>query len=55
VASYGLPGEAGARYDRVVGPYGFMILLLLMMSGVLSRVLDPIQGFILDLLGWLVR
>ena len=55
VASYGLPGSIGERYDRVVGPYGFMILLLLMMSGLLSRALYPIQSFILGLLVALVR
>src|SRR5690349_20767306 len=33
VASFGLPGDLGERYDRVVGPYGFMILMLLLISG----------------------
>src|SRR5262245_35023595 len=28
VASYGLPGPMGDRYDRVMEPYGFMILLV---------------------------
>jgi Zn-dependent protease len=55
VASFGLPASVGERYDRVVGPYGFMILMLLMFTGALSRVLGPIQGFILGLLAWLVR
>jgi Zn-dependent protease len=55
VASYGLPGSVGESYDRVVGPYGFMILMLLMISGVLGRVLAPIQEFILDFLAGLVR
>jgi Zn-dependent protease len=54
VASYGLPGPLGERYDSVVGPYGFVILLLLLMSGILGRVLAPIQNFILDVLYGLV-
>ena len=55
VASFGLPASVAERYDRVVGPYGFMILMLLMLTGVLSRVLGPIQGFILGLLSWLLQ
>ena len=30
VASYGLPGDFGDRYDRVMEPYGYMILLVLL-------------------------
>ncbi len=55
VASYGLPGRIGDEYDRIVGPYGFMILMLLMMSGLLGRILGPLQGAVLDVLRWLVR
>lgn len=46
VASYGLPGSIGERYDRVVEPYGFIILLLLMMSGVLSYIISPITEWV---------
>jgi Zn-dependent protease len=47
VASFGLRGELGDKYDRVVGPYGFVILMVLLMSGALSYVLGPIQNLIL--------
>jgi Zn-dependent protease len=55
VASYGLSPEIGEKYDRLMGPYGFVILLLLLMSGLLGRILRPIQGFVLDMLFGLVR
>ena len=32
VASFGLPGDLGERYDRVMEPYGFMILLVLLIT-----------------------
>jgi Zn-dependent protease len=47
VASFGLRGDLGERYDRVVGPYGFVILMLLLMTGALGYVLGPIQNLIL--------
>jgi Zn-dependent protease len=50
VASFGLPGDLGERYDRIVGPYGFMILMLLLISGAFGYVVYPIQGFIVGLL-----
>ena len=43
VASFGLRADLGDKYDRVVGPYGFMILMLLLISGALRYVLLPIQ------------
>lgn len=46
VASFGLPGSFGERYDRVMEPYGFVILLVLFMSGILGRVLQPITSWI---------
>jgi Zn-dependent protease len=50
VASFGLSQRLGDRYDRVMGPYGYVILLLLMISGVLSWFLSPIiQGVLLFL------
>jgi Zn-dependent protease len=55
VASFGLPGDLGERYDRVVGPYGFMILMLLLISGAFGYVVWPVQRFIVDLLYGLVR
>jgi len=50
VASFGLGGDLGDRYDRVMGPYGFVILMLLLVSGALSYVLGPIQNLILHAL-----
>lgn len=47
VASYGLPGSLGDRYDRVMAPYGYMILLLLMMTGLLGYVISPIATFVI--------
>lgn len=55
VASFGLPGDLGERYDRVVGPYGFMILMLLLISGAFAYVVYPVQQFIVGLLFDLVR
>jgi Zn-dependent protease len=55
VASFGLPGDLGERYDRVVGPYGFMILMLLLISGAFAYVVYPVQRFIVGLLFALVR
>ena len=47
VASYGLPGSFGDRYDRVMEPYGYMILLLLMVTGILSFVISPITNWVI--------
>jgi Zn-dependent protease len=47
VASYGLPGTLGERYDRVVEPYGFMILLVLFATGILWRVLGPVTRWVI--------
>jgi Zn-dependent protease len=54
VASFGLPGDLGDKYDRVVGPYGFMILMLLLISGALSYMVRPIESLILTVLYALV-
>jgi Zn-dependent protease len=54
VASFGLPGDLGEQYDRIVGPYGFMILMLLLISGAFGYVVWPVQRFIIGLLYGLV-
>ena len=54
VASYGLPGDIGEKYDRVMGPYGFMILMLLLISGAFSYVVWPVERLILGVLYGLV-
>jgi len=46
VASYGLSGSFADRYDRVMEPYGFVILLLLMMTGILGRIISPIVNWV---------
>jgi len=35
------------RYDRVMEPYGYMILLVLMMTGVLRLVISPITNWVI--------
>ena len=45
VASYGLPGDFGDRYDRVMEPYGYLILLVLFASGLLWKVLGPVVSW----------
>ena len=55
VASYGLPGDFGDRYDRVVGPYGFILLLVFVATGVFRFVLAPIMNWIVILLVGLTR
>jgi Zn-dependent protease len=46
VASYGLPGSFGDRYDRAMEPYGYMILLFLMFTGILGHVISPITNWV---------
>jgi Zn-dependent protease len=55
VASYGLPGDMGDRYDRVMGPYGFLILFLLVATGVFGHVLGPIMQWVVGLLVSMTR
>jgi len=40
IASWGLPRALGEVFERVVRPYGFMILILLLVSGALDVVFD---------------
>jgi Zn-dependent protease len=46
VASYGLPGTLGERYDRVMEPYGYIILLVLFATGILGQVLGPVTSWV---------
>lgn len=41
IASWGLPRQWGNAYDRVVEPYGYMILMGLFITGVLGRIMAP--------------
>ena len=42
VASYGLPPRLGEAYDRLVRPYGMWILLILVVTGAISVVTQPL-------------
>jgi len=50
VASFGLPPALGEAYDRLMGPYGAWILLILFATGALGAVLAPITGLLTTLL-----
>jgi Zn-dependent protease len=54
VASYGLSPRLGDRYDRVMGPYGYLILLALLVSGILGLFLGPATHWLSVLLFRLV-
>ena len=49
-----LPGQVGWRLSRLE-PYGFLILLLLMASGLLSSLLSPIISWLIGTLGMLLN
>ena len=40
----------GEAYDRIMGPYGSWILLILFVSGALSSVVSPVIVFLRDIL-----
>ena len=46
-----LPEALAAGYDRLVRPYGFLMLIVLMATGWLSRLIGPPFSF---LMGWLL-
>jgi Zn-dependent protease len=46
VASFGLSPRVGEQYDRVFGPYGYLILLLLLVTGILGLVMSPIADWL---------
>jgi Zn-dependent protease len=46
IASWGLPRELAAKYDRVVEPYGQWILLGLFITGALGFIMSPFVGVI---------
>ena len=45
-----LPGPVAGGYDRIVRPYGFLILLALMVSGMLGQFIGPPYFFLSGLL-----
>lgn len=46
VASFGLSPRLADQYDRIMGPYGYLILLGLLVSGVLGWILNPITRWV---------
>ncbi|HEY7510173.1 MAG TPA: site-2 protease family protein [Vicinamibacteria bacterium] len=50
VASFGLSPRLGDQYDRIMGPYGYLILLVLLVSGVIGWILSPITQWVLLIL-----
>lgn len=50
VASWGLPRSLGERYDRTFEPFGPWLLLLLVMTGILTRLLQPLIHLVARLL-----
>jgi Zn-dependent protease len=50
VASWGLPRHLGERYDRTFEPMGQWLLLLLVMTGLLSRLLGPMVNLVTSVL-----
>jgi Zn-dependent protease len=55
VASWSLPRSLGEPYDRVMGPYGQWILLILFATGVLGWVLSPLMSALILFLFGLAR
>jgi Zn-dependent protease len=55
IASWGLPRHLGNRYDSVMEPYGFIILMVLFVTGALGWVIWPVTNFIQDFLIGLVQ
>jgi Zn-dependent protease len=54
VASWGLPRHIAERYDRLMEPYGSWILLLLMFSGLLSKIISPLIVIIVTIVDSIV-
>jgi len=54
IASWGLPREVAAQYDRFMEPYGQWILLLLFVTGILGTILAPLLIAITSVLSSLV-
>jgi Zn-dependent protease len=46
IASFGLPRGLADSYDRIIRPYGSMILLALVVTGVLRYVIGPVLLFV---------
>ncbi len=55
ILSWGLPRSAAAHYDRVAEPYGQYILLALFFTGILARLLAPLNYLALTLLSAMGR
>jgi len=54
IASWGLPRNIAQHYDRIMEPYGHMILIVLFVTGILGRMTYPFIGAVQRLLFRLV-
>jgi Zn-dependent protease len=54
IASWGLPRHIAQHYDRIMEPYGSIILLVLFVTGVLGMVTQPLVAVVQRLLFGLV-
>lgn len=54
VALFGLPRSFGEAYDRYITPYGALILLMLVATGVISRILSPFTAIIVTILSSII-
>ncbi len=50
IASWGLPRRWGNAYDRFFEPYGYMILMLLFITGVLGLIVGPVTALVTSVL-----
>jgi Zn-dependent protease len=50
VLEWALPAPLGVRYARALAPYGSLLLLALVMSGLLGKLLSPVLGAVLQAL-----
>lgn len=55
IVSWGLPRRIGDVYDRIGARYGYLILMLLFISGALGVLMSRIVGPIISFLGYLAR
>jgi Zn-dependent protease len=50
IVQWALPNGLGHRYIRAIAPYGSLILLALVVTGVLSRLIAPVYSIVLSFL-----
>jgi Zn-dependent protease len=50
IVQWALPNRLGHDYIRAIAPYGSLILLALLVTGVLSRLIGPVYGVVMRFL-----